>query len=69
MNKFSERLRQVLKDNGMSQVMLAKKIGRSQGVVNNYCTGKREPTLDVLVSICQALNESADYLLGINNNF
>ena len=69
MNKFSERLRQVLKDNGMSQVMLAKKIGMSQGVVNNYCTGKREPTLDVLVSICQALNESADYLLGINNNF
>ena len=69
MNKFSERLRQVLKDNGMSQVMLAKKIGMSQGIVNNYCTGKREPTLDVLVSICQALNESADYLLGINNNF
>ena len=52
MNKFSERLRQVLKDNGMSQVMLAKKIGMSQGVVNNYCTGKREPTLDVLIAIC-----------------
>ena len=69
MNKFSERLRQVLKDNGMSQVMLAKKIGLSQGVVNNYCTGKREPTLDVLIAICQVLNESADYLLGINNNF
>ncbi len=69
MNKFSERLRQVLKDNGMSQVMLAKKIGMSQGVVNNYCTGKREPTLDVLIAICQVLNESADYLLGINNNF
>ena len=69
MNKFSERLRQVLKDNGMSQVMLAKKIGMSQGVVNNYCTEKREPTLDVLIAICQVLNESADYLLGINNNF
>ena len=69
MNKFSERLRQVLKDNGMSQVMLAKKISMSQGVVNNYCTGKREPTLDVLIAICQVLNESADYLLGINNNF
>ena len=59
----------MLKDNGMSQVMLAKKIGMSQGVVNNYCTGKREPTLDVLIAICQVLNESADYLLGINNNF
>ncbi|MBP3345014.1 MAG: helix-turn-helix transcriptional regulator [Clostridia bacterium] len=67
MNKFSERLKQVLKDNQMSQIALAKKIGMSQGVVNNYCTGKREPTLDVLVLICKALGESADYLLGIDN--
>ena len=33
MNKFSERLRQVLKDNGMSQEKKKKKIGMSQGVV------------------------------------
>ena len=67
MNKFSERLRQVLKDNGISQVGLAKKIGMSQGIVNNYCTGKREPSLDALILICKALDESADYLLGIEN--
>ena len=58
MNKFSERLKQALKDNQMSQIALAQKIGMSQGVVNNYCTGKREPTLDVLILICKALNES-----------
>ncbi len=67
MNKFSERLKQALKDNQMSQIALAQKIGMSQGVVNNYCTGKREPTLDVLILICKALNESADYLLGIED--
>ncbi len=49
----------------MSQSMLAKRIGMSQSVVNNYCTGKREPTFDVLILICRALSESADYLLGI----
>ena len=65
MNKLSERLVEVLKANGISQNALAKKIGMSQGVVNNYCTGKREPSLDVLVLICKELNESADYLLGI----
>lgn len=69
MNKFSERLRQVLKDKQLSQSALAKKIGMSQGVVNNYCTGKREPTLDVLILICNELNESADYLLGIENEY
>lgn len=67
MNKFSERLNIILKLNNMSQVALAKKIGMSQAVVNNYCTGKREPSLDVLILICKALNESADYLLGIEN--
>ena len=67
MNKFSERLRQSLKDSGISQVKLAKKIGMSQGIVNNYCTGRREPSLDALILICKALDESADYLLGIED--
>ncbi|MBE7074801.1 MAG: helix-turn-helix transcriptional regulator [Clostridiales bacterium] len=67
MNKFSERLKQSLKENAMSQVALAKAIGMSQGVVNNYCTGKREPTLDVLILICKALGETSDYLLGLEN--
>lgn len=66
MNKFAERLRLVLKVNNMTQVDLAKKINMSQGVVNNYCTGKREPTLDGLIAISKALNESVDYLLGID---
>ena len=65
MSKLSQRLVEVLKENGISQNAFAKKIGMSQGVVNNYCTGKREPSLDVLVLICKELNESADYLLGI----
>lgn len=67
MNKFSERLKIVLDLNKMSQTALAKKIGMSQGIVNNYCTGKREPSLDVLILICKALSESADYLLGLED--
>ena len=67
MKNFGLRLKETLKVNGMSQQELAKKINMSQSVVNNYCTGKREPTLDVLVLICKALNESADYLLGIDD--
>ncbi len=67
MNKFAERLNEVLKDLGLSQSALAKKIGMSQSVVNNYCTGKREPTLDTLIIICKALGESADYLLGLED--
>lgn len=67
MNKFCQRLKQALKDNNMTQVQLANKINMSQTIVNNYCTGKREPTLDVLMAICIALDESADYMLGLDD--
>ena len=67
MNKFSQRLKQTLKDMNMSQMELALKINMSQSVVNNYCTGKREPTLDVLIAICKELGETSDYLLGIED--
>ncbi len=67
MNRFRERLNETLKYSGISQIELARKIGMSQSVVNNYCTGKREPTLDVLVEICKALEVSADELLGLKD--
>lgn len=67
MNKFSQRLKDLLKENNISQVALAKKLGLSQTVVNNYCTGKREPTLDGLILICNILETSADYLLGLSD--
>lgn len=67
MNKFKDRLNEVLAESGISQKVLAEKIFMSQGVVNNYCTGKREPSLEVLISICKVLQVSADYLLGLTD--
>ena len=67
MNKFKERLNRALQENKMSQVELAKKIGMSKSIISKYCCGIREPSLDALILICNALEESADYLLGIIN--
>lgn len=65
MSKFSERLVLSLKNNGMSQSELARKINVTQKAINNYFCGKREPSYDVLIKICKALDESSDYLLGL----
>jgi transcriptional regulator with XRE-family HTH domain len=65
MNKFSQRLKDILKDRNMAQAELARKIGMSQDAINNYCTGRREPSLDVLMTICQFFGVSADYLIGL----
>lgn len=62
---FSERLKESLKANGLSQSELARKIGVSQDAVNSYCTGRIKPSVDVLIIICKTLDESADYLLGL----
>jgi len=67
MNTFSQRLKESLKINNISQLELAKRIGMSQTVINNYCSGKRQPSLDVLILICKALDESSDYLLGLDD--
>ena len=67
MNNFKNRINLLLKNKKMSQNELAKKIYMSQSIVNNYCTGKREPSLEVLIAICKALNVSADYLLGLTD--
>ena len=63
MNKFKDRLKELLFENGMSQTTLAKKIFVSQGVVSRYCAGKIMPSLDILIAICKELDVSADYLL------
>ena len=65
MNKFKDRLKEALAENNLSQNALAKKLFMSQAIVNNYCTGNREPSLDVFYSICNILDVSADYLLGL----
>ncbi|MDE6597935.1 MAG: helix-turn-helix domain-containing protein [Clostridia bacterium] len=65
MDEFKDRLTEALKENNLSQTALAQKISMSQGAINNYCTGKREPSLEVLFSICKALNVRSDYLLGL----
>lgn len=65
MNKFAERLKYCLQTNQISQSELARRIKMSQGIINNYCNAKREPTLDVLMMICKELDESSDYLLGL----
>ena len=67
MNRFRERLNETFKYSGISHIELALKIVMTQIVVNIYCTGKREPTLDVLVEICKALEVSADELLGLKD--
>lgn len=58
------RLRELRKENKMSQEDLGKLLGVSKVSVSGYEKGNRVPSLDVLNSILDVFGVSADFLLG-----
>ena len=64
MTEFYRRLREARKANSLTQEELAEKADISRGLVSRYESGAVIPTVDVLVSLANALDVSTDYLLG-----
>jgi putative transcriptional regulator len=62
--EFSERLKQLRKDAGLTQVDVAEKLGISQPAYASWERGIKKPTQENLVKIAQILNVSVDYLVG-----
>lgn len=47
---------------------LAKETGISQGLMNEYKNGKRQPNLQNIIKIADYLDCSVDYLVGRTDN-
>ena len=62
--KFSERLRMIRKEKGMTQIEVAAKIHISERHYQAYEAGKHEPTLSVLLRLADLFDVSLDYLAG-----
>lgn len=60
-----ELIQLYLEEKGMTQRELAKKIGVSPTRINDYVTGRAEPTLKVARLLCSALGIAPALLLGI----
>ena len=68
MPKFSERLRQLRNERGISQQTLANSLGDiSKSSINMYERGEREPGLETLEAIADFFNVDMDFLLGKSN--
>ena len=64
MSIFSDRLIQLRKNKGLSQIAVSKEIGVSSRVYQTYEYGKSEPGMSKLVSIADFFDVSLDYLTG-----
>ena len=62
--EFSERLKNLRKEAGFTQVDVASKLGISQPAYASWERGVKKPTQENLVKIAQIFNVSIDYLVG-----
>lgn len=61
---FTEIFVQYIADQNITAYRVAKETGISQGLMNEYKSGKKLPTLQNLLKIADFLNVSIDYLVG-----
>lgn len=64
---FAERLKQLRKEKAMTQTELSKTLGYGYTAIANYESGRNEPSLSDLISICKIFDVSSDYLIGISD--
>jgi putative transcriptional regulator len=57
------RIKEVLKDKGISQIWLAEKMEKSYPTINEYARNKRQPSLEDLYKIAEILHIEASELL------
>ena len=66
--EFSERLKKLRKDAGLTQVDVAEKLEISQPAYASWERGVKKPTQENLVKLSNILCVSVDYLLGQTEN-
>lgn len=66
--EFSERLKKLRKDTGLTQVDVASNLGISQQAYASWERGIKKPTQENLVKLSKILYVSVDYLLGNTEN-
>ena len=65
---FPERLKQLRKEKGLTQVTLAETLGVSKGTVAMWETGKRMPGFDMLARLSELFDKRVDYIIGTSED-
>lgn len=62
-NKLAEAIRQ----SGLTQTALAKRLGVSQPTIGQYLSGRSMPALDTFANLCAVLDVDPAYILCLTN--
>lgn len=64
MNDFGSRLKEIRKNQGVTQKQVAVAIGASERGIQNYELNERKPAFDALIALADYFDVSLDYLVG-----
>lgn len=68
MNVFGERLKELRKEHGLTQKVLAEELGYNQSMICFWERGVNEPTESAIRKAAIFFDVTADYLLGLSND-
>ena len=66
---WHEKIKQARIQKGITQREVAAQLGITLGCYAHYENGIREPSIELLPKLCIALDISADYLLGLSDDY
>ena len=66
---YTERLKEIRKYHDVTQKEIAAVLGISQQHYSMYENGKRTLNAEQIITLCKHYKVSADYLLGLKNEF
>ncbi len=64
MNKFIERVQELMARDNISQKQLSELSHISEPSISRYLSGKTEPRMDIVVNIAKVFGVPSSYLLG-----
>ena len=67
MSDFAQRLRELRKDNNISQKKLSSYLNFGYTAIANYESGRNQPSLDTVKKIAQFFGVTVDYLIGASD--
>ena len=65
-NKFSERLNNLMNENKLSCRSFASKINLSFSTTSQWTRGLKQPTADNIIIVAQYFGVTTDYILGVD---
>lgn len=64
-----ERLKELRIERGLKLKEVAEYMNVTIRAISRYEDGTREPSVEMIVKFCKLYNVSADYLLGLTDNY